>query len=85
MKNAFYFMLKALFVLKIFKFLSLFVHVRKRLDKKRLILKFMTSQTGQQSKIHTLSNNPRNKANQTMILVKSYTKCGGEASPRPFL
>ena len=29
MKNAFYFILKALFVLKIFKFLSLFVHVGK--------------------------------------------------------
>ena len=35
MKNAFYFILKALFVLKIFKFLSwLFGHVAKRLDKK---------------------------------------------------
>ena len=33
MKNAFYFTLKALFVLKIFKFLScLFVHVGKRLE-----------------------------------------------------
>ena len=33
MKNAFYFTLKALFVLKIFKFLSLlFGHVEKRLD-----------------------------------------------------
>ena len=35
MKNAFYFTLKALFVLKIFKFLSwLFGHVGKRLDYK---------------------------------------------------
>ena len=35
MKSAFYFMLKALFVLKIFKFLSwLFDHVAKLLDKK---------------------------------------------------
>ena len=34
-KNAFYFTTKALFVLKIFKFLSwLFSHVAKRLDKK---------------------------------------------------
>ena len=33
MKSAFYFILKALFVLKIFEFLSwLFVHVRLRLD-----------------------------------------------------
>ena len=35
MKNAFYFTLKALFVLKIFKISSwLFSHVEKRLDKK---------------------------------------------------
>ena len=35
MKNAFYFILKGLFVLKIFKFHpELFVHVGKRLDKK---------------------------------------------------
>ena len=35
MKNAFYFTSKALFVLKIFKFLSwLFGHVAKELDKK---------------------------------------------------
>ena len=35
MKNAFYFTLKALFILMIFKFLSwLFCHVEKRLDKK---------------------------------------------------
>ena len=35
MKNAFYFILKALFFLQIFKFLSwLFGHVAKRLDKK---------------------------------------------------
>ena len=34
MKNTFYFILKALFVLKLFKFLSFFVHVGKQLDKK---------------------------------------------------
>ena len=35
MKNAFYFTSKAVFVLKIFKFLSwLFAHVAERLDKK---------------------------------------------------
>ena len=34
MKNTFYFILKALFFLKLFKFLSFFVHVGKRLDKK---------------------------------------------------
>ena len=38
MKNAFYFILKALFVLKILKFLSwLFGHVEKRLDQKNKI------------------------------------------------
>ena len=38
MKNAFYLTLEALFVLKIFKFLSwLFGHVVKRLDKKDLL------------------------------------------------
>ena len=37
MKNAFYFMLKALFVLEIFAFLSwLFSYVEKRLDKKAM-------------------------------------------------
>ena len=35
MKNAFYFTLKALFVLKVFKFLSwVFGHIEKRLDQK---------------------------------------------------
>ena len=45
MKNAFYFILKAPFVLKIFKFLyCLFGHVKKGLIRKvRLIWKFMTS------------------------------------------
>ena len=49
MKNDFYFILKALYALKIFKFLSwLFGHVEKTasLEKKRLILKSMTSQPG---------------------------------------
>ena len=34
MKNASYLVLKALFVLKVFKFLSFLSHVGKRLDKK---------------------------------------------------
>ena len=50
MKNAFYFTLKALFILKIFKFLSWrFVHVEYKngsIQKIRLISKFMTSQPG---------------------------------------
>ena len=45
MKNAFYFTLKALFVLEIFKFLSLhFSQVKNRLDlKAKVNFKFMTS------------------------------------------
>ena len=49
MKSAFYFILKALFVLKIFNFLSLlFGHVEKNglVRKLSLISKFMTLQTG---------------------------------------
>ena len=48
MKNAFYFTSKALFVLKIFKFLSwLFCHVAKRLDKKDTVnVKFYDVTTG---------------------------------------
>ena len=59
----------------------------------------MTLQTGQQTiTIHILPNISRSKNNQTKkngqliefnmtnaFLKKSYTKCGGETSPRPFL
>ena len=59
----------------------------------------MTSQIGQQTiKIHILPNISRSKDNQTKkngqltgfnmtnaFLEKSYTKCGGETGPRPFL
>ena len=58
----------------------------------------MTSQADEQTiVIHILSNISRNKSNQTMkfgqliksdmreiFLEKSYTKCRGETSPRPF-
>ena len=49
MKNAFYFILKALFVLKLFRFLSwLFGHIEKNdlIRKIKLISNFMTSQPG---------------------------------------
>ena len=63
-------MLKALFVLEIFNFLSwLFGYVRRRLDKKlRLISKFLTSKTGQQIIIRylTWSNISRSKGNRAM-------------------
>ena len=69
MKNAFYFTLKALFFLKIFKFfLWLSDHVQNSLIRKiMLISKFVTSQTGKQTiAIHILSNISRSKSNQTM-------------------
>ena len=100
MKNAFYFTLKALFVLKIFKFLSSsFGHVEKWLDQKdKVNFKFMTSQPGKETiAIHTLPDISIIEENQTMklgqlieydmrntFLEKSYAKCGGEAIPRPF-
>ena len=100
MKNVFYFSLKALFVLKIFKFLScLFGHVENGLiGKMRLNSKFMTSQHRKQAiAMQILSNISRIKGNQAMklsqlieynmtnmFLEKSYTKYGGETIPRPF-
>ena len=99
-KKAFNFTSKALFVLKMFKFLSwLFSHVAKRLHQKDKV-NFEIYDV-----IAWLSNNCktyiaqylRRKGNQTMkfarlieynmtniFLEKSYTKCGGESSPRPF-
>ena len=59
MKNVFYFILKALFVFNIFKFLSrLFGHVGKNglMGKIRLTLKFMTSQPGLQTIAQYLIN-----------------------------
>ena len=101
MKNAFCFTSKALFVLKIFKSLSwLFGHVGKRLDKKdQVIFNFMTSQPGQQTTVICISPNiSRSKGNQTtkfgqltecnmrnIFLEKSFTKCGRETNPDPFL
>ena len=70
MKNAFYFILKALFALKMFTFLSwLFGHVEKNglIRKIRLILKLMPSQPGSQTiTIHVLLNISRIKGNQIM-------------------
>ena len=71
MKNAFYFTSKALFVLKIFKFLLWnFGHVAKLLDKKdQVIFKFfdvatwLTNSCNTHVAIHIIS---RSKGNQTM-------------------
>ena len=90
-KNAFYFILKAIFVLKIFKFLSgLFGYVEKARRRRKLISKFMTSQPGYQAiTVHILPNILRSRGNQTIKFVqlieynmrnifpeKSYTKYG---------
>ena len=72
MKNAFYFMLKAFFVLDIFIFLPwFFVYAENNLIRKlRLISKFMMSKPGQQIvTINILSNISRGEDNQTINLV----------------
>ena len=63
----FYFILKVLFILKIFKFLS-WLFVENGLARKiGLISKFMTSQPGKQLiAIHILLNISRSRAKQTM-------------------
>ena len=68
MKNAFYFTLKAVFVLKIFKFLSVWVTFKNDLIRKiRLISKFITSKHGKQAiAIHIFPNISRSKDSQTM-------------------
>ena len=99
-KNAFYFTLKALFFLKIFKFILDFLVIKKYglIRKRRLISKLMTSQTGKQTiAICILRDISRSKNNQTMkfdkfikynvrniFLEKSYIKCGGNTIPRCF-
>ena len=70
MKNAFYFILKALFVLTIFKFLLwIFDHIEKNdwIRRVRLILKAIVSQPDlQKFSIHILPNISRSKFNQKM-------------------
>ena len=70
MKDAFYFMLKVLFVLGIFAFLYwLFGYVKRPslIRKLKFISKFMTSQTEQQIiTIHILPNISRSKSNHAM-------------------
>ena len=71
MKSAFYLVLKALFVIKIFKsqdVLAFWLYRKNGLIRNiRLISKFMTSQSEKQTiAIHILSNISRRKGNQTM-------------------
>ena len=67
-KNVFYFVLKALFVLKTFKFCigPLVIQKKKGLTrKKRMISKSVTSQPGKQAiTIHILPNFSESKGNQ---------------------
>ena len=98
MKNAFYFTLKAVVVLKIFKFLSWsFSLVEKRLDEKDKVNFKKKRKRKKTMTIYILPNISRSKDNQIMklgqliqynmrnvFLEKSYTKCGGETSLRPF-
>ena len=93
MENTFCFILKALFVFKIFKFLPWrFGHVEKSFIRKiRLISTFIASQPGQQTiTIRILPNISRSKGNQTMIfgqinifLQKSCRRWARESSSRP--
>ena len=66
MKNAFYFTVKVLFILKIYQFLCwLFSHIKKRLDKKDEVI--MMSQPGKQIiATHILANISKIKGSQTM-------------------
>ena len=100
MENTVYFTSKALFVLKMFKFLSwLFGQAAKRLDKKdKINFKFCDVTVWLTNNCNTLiAQYWRSKGNQTMkfgqliecnlrniFLEKSYTKCGRETSPRSF-
>ena len=62
MKNAFYFILKAIFVLKILKFISnIFGHVKKRFDKKAKV----------NFKIYDVTT----RANDDNIHIAQYLKC----------
>ena len=98
MKNAFYFILKALLVLKIFKFLYwLFGHVKKPglIRKIQLLSKVMTPQPGYKQ-LHILCNISLSKSNLTVkfgqvieyneifFFKESCRKWGRETSSIPF-
>ena len=99
MKNAFCFTSKALFALKVLNFLSwIFGRVAKRLDQKDQVnfkICDVASWLTNNCNKHLFPNISR--GNQTMtfdqlmdydmrniFLEKSYTKCGGKTSSRPF-
>ena len=73
MKNAFHFILRTLYTLKIFNFCTAFFgHVGKRLKKLRLISNFMMSSTGKKLiTVNILPNISRRKGNQTVKFGQS--------------
>ena len=86
MTNAFYFIFKTYFILKIFNLLSwLFGDAENRLDKKAKV-NFknydVTNWTTNNCKIYVVQLIEYNMTN--IFFEKSYTKCGKEASRRPF-
>ena len=88
MKNVFLFHIsKALFTLKIFKILYCFDHIGKRLiskfDFKICDVTDWTTSNYNTHISHIYPNISRSKVMRNIFLVKSYTKCGGEARPRP--
>ena len=99
MKKDLYFMLKALFVLKILIFLSRFFGDVGRLPDKKAEVCFKVNDitVWETITIHVLVNITKSKGNQTMkfgqlikyslrffFLEESDAKCGGEAIPRSF-
>ena len=99
MKKDLYFMLKALFVLKIFIFLSRFFGDVGRLPDKKAEVSFKVNDitVWETITIHVLVNITKSKGNQAMkfgqlikyslrffFLEESDAKCGGEAIPRSF-
>ena len=71
MKNAFYFMLKALFVLEIFTFLSwLFGYVEKRLDKKAMVNFKIYDVTDWTTNNYNISESKGNQAMKFGQLIK---------------
>ena len=92
-KNYFCFTLKALFVLKIFKFLSgLFGHVEKTARLERLRNLWHHNMVNKQLQYTYISRTKRNQTMKfdqnitwkTFLFLKSYTKCGEETISGPF-
>ena len=91
MKNAFYFIVKTLFVPMIFKFFSwhfwCYVENEKRLDKKvQFSFKTYDVTTWEQTiTIHILPNTSRSKVNQIIIFKNHAERCRGTNSGPLFL